>query len=644
MLSRVACAALLFCAACARRIAPAAGEDRTVAAGVPVTYGSEQDLPKGMRIVWDFGDGTPLVQGARVEHAFPRSGTYRVTQTIVSADGQKQSASANATVLRRPVAAAVPPDIRAVWIQERPWERVALHRATARKLGLADVFEETARELSEALGFDALDGRAAEENGFDPDEGFALFTVPQDAEALVAAVGTSDDAKSLAAVKRLLSRAVEGRFAGGPFQLTDTKMEGGVPMLSGAGRGGEQVAVVQRFGYLYLRLPGLTDPALALRGVGALQPSGGLAGDPAWKAGMERVGPGDVLFFSRPGDKDPQGRFAGQLGQAAFSLRATPEALVMKIFARPRNVSPDELQRTFTPLKAPPDLAARLPSGPAAYLKLSGRPDALWRELLRFSQADATRARERVQDLTGLDLEKDLLPAFTGNVGIAMYLDAAALLEAALGEEVAAFDRSAFLAAAELAPERARTLQQAIDRKVRPEQRVAVAGTTVWKLGGGAAMAAVKDGFFYFSLGGTAQEESDPAPPPRRGRRRAAKAVAPAQLGAIGVALAQAAGSRTLSDDLKAAGVSGLDRETNQVGWFDVQGLLRSLQAAAEGEGGMVGAGARAMTDRMGALRDVVLDGAPAPDGLQGQLFLRFRATGQGRGRAGGGRAGSPEN
>src|SRR5207244_4141393 len=208
------------------------------------------------------------------------------------------------------------------------------------------------------------------------------FTGPQDAEALVAAGGTGDDAKSLAAVKRLLSRAVEGRFAGGPFQLTDTKMEGGVPMLSGAGRGGEQVAVVQRFGYLYLRLPGLTDPALALRGVGALQPSGGLAGDPAWKAAMDRVGPGDVLFFSRPGD----------------------------------------------------------------YLKLAGRPDALWRELLRFSQADATRARERVQDLTGLDLEKDLLPAFTGNVGIAMYLDAAALLEAALGEEVAAFDRSAFLA------------------------------------------------------------------------------------------------------------------------------------------------------------------------------------------------------
>src|SRR5437870_13131257 len=138
MLSRVACAALLFCAACARRIAPAAGEDRTVVAGVPVTYGSQQDLPKGMRIVWDFGDGTPPVEGARVEHAFPHSGTYRITQTVI-ADGERRSATANATVLRRPVAAAVPPDVRAVWIQERPWDRVAVHRATARKLGLADV-------------------------------------------------------------------------------------------------------------------------------------------------------------------------------------------------------------------------------------------------------------------------------------------------------------------------------------------------------------------------------------------------------------------------------------------------------------------------------------------------------------------------
>jgi hypothetical protein len=634
MLRKVACAALLVCAACARRVAPSAGDDRTVVSGVPVVYGSDQDVPKGTRVVWDFGDGTPAVEGARAEHAFPRAGTFRVTETVIGSDGEKRSASATATVLRRSVPAAVPADVRAVWIQEHPWDRIALHRATAAKLGLGDVFDETARELSDALGFDAVDSRAAAQNGFDPDEGFALFTVPQDPEAFVAVVGTNDDTKALAAVKQLLSRAVAGRFTGGPFQLSDTRVQNGVPVLLGAGRGGEQIAVVQRFGYLYLRLPGLTDPSIALRGVTALQPSGGLAADDGWKAAADRVGPGDVVFYSRPGEKDRQGRFGGQLSQAAFALRARADALEINLLARPRNVSANDLQSTLTPLKSPPDLAARLPAGPAAYLKISGRPDALWRELLRASQADATRARDRAQELTGLDLENDLLPAFTGNIGIAMYLDAAALLEAVLGEEVGAFDRSGFLVAAELAPERARTLQQAIDRKVRPDQRVFVRGTTVWKLGGGAAMAAVKDGYLYFSVGGPPQDDEAPPPPARRGRRRGGRNVPPAQLGPIGLALAPASGARTLSDQLKDAGVNGLDGARDQVGWFDLQGLLRSLQAAAESEGGLVGAGARAMTDRMGALRDAVVDARPAPEGVQAQILVRFQRAEQGRAAA----------
>ena len=626
MPTRLVCAALLVCAACARRVAPSAGEDRTVASGVPVAYGSDRDLPKGTRIVWDFGDGTPPVEAGRVEHAFPRAGTYRVTQTVIDSDGQKQTATANATVLRRAVPAAVPPDVRAAWVQERPWDRVTVHRATAAKLSLSDMFDETAAELSDALGFEAFDARAAQANGFDPDEGLALFTVPQDAEALVAAVGTSDDGKALSAVKRLLSRASEGRFAGGPFQLTDTRSENGVPILLGAGRGGEQVAVVQRYGYLYLRLPGLTDPTLALRGVIALQPADGLAGDPAWQLALRHVGEGDAVFFSRPA-KDGQGRFAGQVGLAAFSLLDGPEALQIKLFAQPRRLSPDELQKTFMPLKAPPDLAGRLPAGPAAYFKISGRPDALWRELLRASQADATRARERIEDLTGLDLEKEFLPAFTGNVGIALYVDASALLEAVLGEEVAAFDRSGFLVAAELAPDRVRTLQQAIDRKVPAAQRVPVGGTTLWKLGGGAATAAVKDGFFYFAVGGLPQdeEEPEPQPPPRRGRRRAPPPPRPAQLGPIGLALAPQRGARTLASQLQEAGVPGLDSARDQIGWFDVQGLLRSLQAAAEGEGGVVGAGARMVADRMAALRDAVMVAQPAADGIDATLSLRFR-------------------
>src|SRR3954451_21428318 len=108
----------------------------------------------------------------------------------------------------------------------------------------------------------------------------------------------------------------------------------------------------------------------------------------------------------------------------------------------------------------------------------------MWRELLRMSSADADRTKERVKDLTGLDLEKDLLPSFTGNVGIGVYLDSFALLHAILGEQVASLDRSGFLAVAELQPGEGQSLASAVDSRVRPDRRFRLGpGATVWKLG-----------------------------------------------------------------------------------------------------------------------------------------------------------------
>jgi hypothetical protein len=101
--------------------------------------------------------------------------------------------------------------------------------------------------------------------------------------------------------------------------------------------------------------------------------------------------------------------------------------------------------------------------------------------------------------------------------------------------------------------------------------------------------------------------------------------VRPARFGPIGLALAPEPRARTLSDELKEAGVSSLDSARDQVGWFDVQGVSRSLQAAAEGEGGVVGAGARVVADRMAAVRDAVLVARPGPDGVDATLSLDFR-------------------
>jgi hypothetical protein len=84
-----------------------------------------------------------------------------------------------------------------------------------------------------------------------------------------------------------------------------------------------------------------------------------------------------------------------------------------------------------------------------------------------------------------------------------------------------------------------------------------------------------------------------------------------------------------------------LDSPSDQLGWFDVQGLLRSLKAAAEGEGGVVGAGTRAAAERIAALRDAVLLARPVPDGLDANLSLRFRRD-RGKRPAGSGEGRSP--
>jgi len=188
---RVLFVALSVCCACVKRIAPSAGEDRTSLSGVSQKFGSDEQAPQGTKVSWDFGDGTPPASGVHVEHAFPRAGAFTVTQIVADKDGQERRASAHVTVLRRSVPMAVPADARAALILQYPWGRIALHRQVAARLALSGLFEETARAFNEALGFDSLDPQAALANGFDTDEGFALFTVPQDPEALIVAVGVN---------------------------------------------------------------------------------------------------------------------------------------------------------------------------------------------------------------------------------------------------------------------------------------------------------------------------------------------------------------------------------------------------------------------------------------------------------------------
>ena len=618
---------LLVLLSCAKRINPEPGESRTTYAGVPLRFGEQQQIPEGAEILWDFGDGTPQEKGASVVHAFGRAGVFTVVETIRHPDGQMRSARTHVVALRRPIPMAVPPDVRAALLVPAPWARMAVHREIAAKLSLDAAFAELARAVSEAAGFDVLDAKAAEANGFDPEEGVAFFTVPQDPEALVFAIGTLDDARPLAAARRLLSSTrTLGRYGSGPFQLQETRLPDGTPLLVGRNAAGEKVGVLQRNGYLYLRLAGASDPAAALTGVAALPPDKGLSADPGFVTAVKHVGNGDAVFYSRGPDRASagNGRFSNEVGTSAFAILEKPEnreLLQVRMFAQLKNLGGDQLVAAFKPLKPPPDLASLLPSNAAAYARISAAPQALWRELSRTAGDDATRLRARIQEATGLDLEKDLIPSFAGNVGIAVYLDASSLIEAILGEQVGSLDRSAFVIAAQLTSPQ--TVQAALERAMqqRPAtDRAEVNGGSWFRLGDG-AQAAIRNDVLFLALGGTPPGEEEPARGKGR-KKRQPKKLTLADLGILGKVLVLQGPS--LGQQFKKIGVAGFDVPGQQNVWVDVAGIVRSVERAAGAQGGMAGQGARLFAERAADLRDALYEMRPGKEGMDADLWLRF--------------------
>jgi hypothetical protein len=621
---------LLVAVSCAKRINPDPGADRTTYSGVWLRFGEAQEVPEGVQILWDFGDGTAPGAGPTVNHAFPRAGVYTVVETVQDKDGQTRTARTHVTALKRTVPMAVPADVRATLMVPAPWKRMAVYREVAARLSLGATLDELARAIGGGAGFDVLDANAVSAGGFDPDEGLALFTTPQDPEALVFAIGTSDDAKSLATARRLLtsSQAV-GRYGGGPFDLREGRLADGSPVLLGRNAAGDNVGVLQRYGYLYLRLAGPSDPGLALRGVAALPPDKGLAADAGFLGAARHVGIGDAVFYSRGPDKGSagNGRFVSELGPSAFSVYDKPENrefVQVRMFTQPRNLSGDALVAAFKPLLAPPDLASRLPPDAAAYFRISAAPEALWREMTRTGAADASRLRDRVQETTGLDLEKDLIPSFAGNVGIAVYLDASSLIEALLGEEVGSFDRSAFVVAAQLSS--AKTVRAALDKAMRTRptsDRGEVNGAAWFRLGDG-AQAAIKGDVLFLVLGGTPPPVPEPAR--QRGRRRgkaaAPKKPGPEELGILGRVLAGEGPS--LGQHFKRIGIAGFEVPGQENAWVDIGGIVRSIERAAGAQGGVVGQGARLFAERASDLRDALFEARPGKEGIDADLWIRF--------------------
>src|SRR3954469_5216138 len=99
---------LVLAVSCAKRINPDPGNDRTAYSGVWLRFGEAQAVPEGVEVLWDFGDGSPPLAGATVNHAFPRAGVYTVVETIRDKDGQTRTARTHVTALKRTVQMALP--------------------------------------------------------------------------------------------------------------------------------------------------------------------------------------------------------------------------------------------------------------------------------------------------------------------------------------------------------------------------------------------------------------------------------------------------------------------------------------------------------------------------------------------------------
>jgi len=425
-------AAALVGSGCHRAVKPEVGGDRTVEAGVPVGFGSEaRDAPE---VTWDFGDGTPPGQGARVSHAFPRAGTY----TVRALKKDEVLGSAQVTVVPRPVLRAIPADAEVVVFFAQLRDNVEpLVGFYSRLVG-----ESQARASLEEAPMLSLVLRElrGEPRVVDLEEGVGFFSLPG-FEGTVGILGVMEPQGALDAVVKELESGGARVVRRSPTEgLVHLQRESGAPLL-----------LFEDRGYLYLVVPDTEDDAsdeednepgeaeatrvLAVEAPPPAEPGGstGLEAIRARITGMSgpglselplltqmrtKVGSGNVYFFARSVGEDAASGFQGiwatfRVAEAQAELEgwvASEKAL---------------LEGERAPNSA---LLTKAPQGPIASLMVSIPPEELGK--LAFGAPGSERRERTLQRLQeqGLDASgaEALLGALRGDMTLLAYFDAPA--------------------------------------------------------------------------------------------------------------------------------------------------------------------------------------------------------------------------
>ncbi|MBM7114789.1 PKD domain-containing protein [Archangium primigenium] len=424
--ARVVTATLLVTAAlwgsgCRKGVRPEAGEDRTVEAGVPVTFGSAAaDAPT---VTWDFGDGSPRVQGTRVTHAFPRRGDY----TVQALEGDASQASARLTVVPRPVLRAIPAEAEvAVFVPQLRDNVDPVMGFVSRLLGEPQVMR----------GLDAvpllslvLREATGEARLVDPEEGLGFFSLP-DFEGSVVLLGVQDVQGARDAVVKELSARGASVVRQEPEGSVLLRRDNGallllfadrgylylvvpdVPTVEGSGEGAEEGRIQKTLAGPPVDMP-LEPVRLRIQGF----QDAGLSEQPLLVTMRQRVAAGNVLVYARPVGDDAAEGFQGAWAALRFQEgQAELEGWV-------------ESTQSLGGAEAPaPRLLEQAPLDPIAALTLSLPPETLTKLVFGAPGSEQRARMTRGLGAQGLDAASvdGLLGALRGDVSLLAYLDAAA--------------------------------------------------------------------------------------------------------------------------------------------------------------------------------------------------------------------------
>ena len=406
---------------CHRTVKPEAGGDRTVETGVAVGFGSE--APGAPVVTWDFGDGSPQARGAHVSHAFSRQGTYAVR----ALEGTSPQASAQLTVVPRPVLRAIPDDAEvAVFFPQLRGNVDPMMGFVSHLMGEEQVLRSL--EAMPLLGLVLRDSQG-EGRVVDADEGLGFFSLP-DFEGSVMFLGVTDPQAAQDAVLEELRGRGATLVRREPQGAVHLRRDNGLAML-----------LFEDRGYLYLVVPD-APAAPAAEPPGTLQKTqaaalpgaevdlgpvrtrivsstAALSESPLLAELRPKVAAGHLHIFAhpeaQPGSASIQGAWA--------AMRFQEDAAELDGWVR--------TDTAFTGAGAAP--ASRLmdqaPLGPIAALTVSMPPETLTQLVFGAPGSEQRAKMTRSLAAQGLDAAsvEGLLGALRGDVALLAYLDAASI-------------------------------------------------------------------------------------------------------------------------------------------------------------------------------------------------------------------------